>query len=58
MTALTQILHKLFPEKETPVTLVQTALEEIHEDNSCEGCEFLDEPAMRDELSAEEERTA
>ena len=54
MTALTQIIHKLFPDKTTPVTLVQTALEEIHENNSCEGCEFLDEPNMQDEPSENE----
>ncbi|SHM14303.1 hypothetical protein [Chitinophaga sp. CF418] len=54
MTALTQILHKLFPEKATPVTLVQTALQETHEYNACEGCEFLDEPAMLEEPSEDE----
>jgi len=58
MIVLTQILHKLFPERATSVTLVQTALEEIHENNSAEGCEFLDEPSMQDDLAEDEEETA
>jgi hypothetical protein len=57
MIALTQILHKLFPDKTTPVSVVQTALGEIHEENASEGCEFLDEPSMHDELSEDEGKT-
>jgi hypothetical protein len=54
MIVLTQIFHKLFPERATSVSLVQTALGEVPEENCAEGCEFLDEPSMQDELSGDE----
>ncbi|SDE94876.1 hypothetical protein [Chitinophaga filiformis] len=50
MIALTQIFQKLFPQKEHPVILVQTALETVHEENSAEGSEFLDDLIREEEM--------
>jgi len=54
MIVLTQILQKLFPEREQPIVLVQTALETVHEPNSAEGSEFLDDLIREEEMPGEE----
>ncbi|HEU4551307.1 MAG TPA: hypothetical protein VFS25_00670 [Chitinophaga sp.] len=55
MSALTQIFNRLFMNKpvQHPVTLVQTSLEPIHEEDNNEGCEFLDDFSSLDEPSEE-----
>lgn len=54
MIVLAQILQKLFPEREQPVILVQTALETVREPNNAEGCEFLDDLTREEEMPGEE----
>ena len=54
MIVLTQILQKLFPRREQPVVLVQTALEPVHEPNSAEGGEFLDDLTREEEMPGDE----
>jgi hypothetical protein len=56
MSALTQIFNRLFANKATPhsVTLVQTPLEPVHEEDNNEGCEFLDDFSSLNEPSEEE----
>jgi hypothetical protein len=49
MIAISQILLRIFKEKKPVVTLVQTSLEVIHEENAFQGCEFLDEFIRLDE---------
>jgi hypothetical protein len=57
MIALSQILHRLFKDKEPTVTLVQTSLEEIHEENAVQGCEFLDDFIRLDDEDIPDDET-
>lgn len=50
MIVISQLFYGLFKKKEAPsVTLVQTSLEPVHEENAAEGCEFLDDFERLDE---------
>jgi hypothetical protein len=57
MIALSQILHRLFKDKEPTMTLVQTSLEEIHEENAVQGCEFLDDFIRLDDEDIPDDET-
>ena len=54
MIAISQLFYGLFKRKEPSVTLVQTALEPVREENATEGCEFLDDFERLDEAPEEE----
>lgn len=54
MIALTQILQRLFTNKLPSATQIQTALEPVHEENSDQGCEFLNDFVTLEETSEDE----